>query len=174
MLYSLGDKTPSFTNKNCCFIADTATIVGEVTLMDNVNIWFNAVIRGDDNSITINANTNIQDGTVLHVDPGFPLHIGQNVTVGHKAILHGCTIGDNCLIGMNAVILNGAIIGNNCIIGACALVTQNMHIPDNSVVIGSPGKIMRQVTPKDQENIAASAAHYVTTAKHYLTALKNL
>lgn len=153
---------------NNVFIAEGAIVRGNVTLNDYVNVWFNAVIRGDADSITIGKNTNIQDNCVLHVDKNTPLLIGENVTIGHGAIVHGCTIGNNSLIGMGAVILNNAVIGNNCIVGAGALVTQNTIIPDNSLVIGNPAKIKRTVRENEIKDIADNAVHYVNEASLYL------
>ncbi len=141
MKYQLGDKKVRCLGD--CFIAPTAAVIGDVELGHNTSVWFSAVIRGDNDRIVIGDGSNIQECAVLHVDPGVPLHIGKNVTVGHKAMLHGCTINDGSLIGMNAVILNGAIIGKNCLIGANALVTENSVIPDNSLVLGSPGKVKK-------------------------------
>lgn len=154
--------------KNNVFIAEGAIVRGNVTLDDYVNVWFNAVIRGDAASIAIGKNTNVQDNCVLHVDINAPLLIGENVTIGHGAIVHGCTIGNNSLIGMGAVILNNAIIGNNCIVGAGALVTQNTVIPDNSLVIGNPAKIKRTITEQEIKNITDNAAHYVNEASIHM------
>lgn len=151
------------------FIADGAIVRGDVTLDDYANIWFNAVVRADADSITIGKNSNVQDNCVLHVDIDAPLHIGDNVTIGHGAIIHGCTIGNNSLIGMRAIILNHAVIGKNCIIGAGALVTQNTVIPDNSLVIGSPAKVKRTVTDQEIDDITHNAIHYVNEAAAYTT-----
>lgn len=151
------------------FIADGAIVRGDVTLDDYANIWFNAVVRADADSITIGKNSNVQDNCVLHVDIDAPLHIGDNVTIGHGAIIHGCTIGINSLIGMGAIILNHAVIGKNCIIGAGALVTQNTVIPDNSLVIGSPAKVKRTVTDQEIDDITHNAIHYVNEAAAYTT-----
>lgn len=151
------------------FIADGAIVRGDVTLDDYANIWFNAVVRADADSITIGKNSNVQDNCVLHVDIDAPLHIGDNVTIGHGAIIHGCTIGNNSLIGMGAIILNHAVIGKNCIIGAGALVTQNTVIPDNSFVIGSPAKVKRTVTDQEIDDITHNAIHYVNEAVAYTT-----
>ena len=132
-------------------IFPNATIIGDVTLEKNTSIWFNAVLRGDIENIHIGEGSNVQDGSVLHTDPGCPLKVGKNVTVGHLVMLHGCTIGDNSLIGIGAVILNKANIGKNCIIGAKALITENKVIPDNSLVVGSPGKVIREVTEEEKK-----------------------
>src|SRR5690242_15097705 len=154
------------------FVADTAVVIGHVLLRANASIWFNAVIRGDNELITIGENSNVQDGAVLHTDPGSPLTIGSHVTVGHKAMLHGCTIGDNSLIGINAVVLNGAKIGRNCLIGANALVTEGKEIPDGSLVLGSPGKVVRELTAEQIEGLHRSAAHYVENARRFKQGLK--
>lgn len=165
MIYQLGKLSPTIP-KNC-FIAPNASVIGEVVLGENTSIWFNVVIRADKAQISVGTNSNIQDGSVLHVDDGFPIAIAENVTVGHKAMLHGCTIGAGSLIGINAVVLNGAKIGKNCLIGANALVTENMHIPDGSLVLGSPAKIIKQLDDKTQSMLAQSAAHYVENSIYY-------
>ena len=149
------------------WVAPNATIIGDVTLDKNSSVWFNATIRGDIENIHVGEGSNVQDGSVLHTDPGFPLKIGKNVTIGHLVMLHGCTIGDNSLIGIGAVILNNAKIGNNCIIGAKALITENKEIPDNSLVVGSPGKIIREVTPEEINLITENAKHYQLNWKKY-------
>jgi len=165
MKYTLNGRGPTANGEY--FIADNAVVIGSVTLENNASIWFNAVVRGDANTITIGENSNIQDSCVLHVDDTYSLAIGRDVTVGHKVMLHGCIIGDECLIGINAVILNGAVIGKNCLIGANALITENKHIPDGSVVMGSPGRVVRQVTEDDIETIRDSARHYVKNSRRY-------
>lgn len=146
-------------------IAPSAIVLGDVTLGENVGIWYHATVRGDRAPICIGKGSNIQDNSVVHVDAGYPVTIGENVTVGHGAILHGCTIEDNSLIGMGAILMNGSHIGRNCIIGAGALVTQNMIIPDNSLVIGNPAKIKRSVTPEEAEGNLRNANFYVEEAK---------
>lgn len=166
MIYRLGDRRVELRGTDH-FIADNATVIGAVILEQNVSIWFNVVIRGDNDPIHIGEGSNIQDGTVLHTDHGFPLTIGQHVTVGHQAMLHGCEIGDNSLIGINAVVLNGAKIGKNCIIGANALIPEGKVIPDNSMVMGSPGKVVRELTDKNVALIKLSALHYVENFKRY-------
>jgi carbonic anhydrase/acetyltransferase-like protein (isoleucine patch superfamily) len=133
----------------------------------NASIWFGAVLRGDNDVITIGENSNVQDLSVLHVDPGFPLTIGKNVTVGHKVMLHGCEIGDNSLVGINSVILNGAKIGKNCLIGANSLISENKVIPDGSLVMGSPGKVVKQLTEDQMKGLEMSALHYVENFKRY-------
>ncbi len=146
MFYNLKDKKTKNSGEN--WVAPNATVIGDVTLEKNTSIWFNATLRGDVENIYVGEGSNIQDGSVLHTDPGFPLKIGKDVTVGHLVMLHGCFVDDNSLIGIGAVILNNAKIGKNCIVGAKALVSENKEIPDNSLVLGSPGKIIRKVTDK--------------------------
>jgi len=170
MIYSLGDR--QLQTKGDHWIADNATIVGSVVLENNVSVWFNVVIRADNDTITIGENSNIQDGSVLHIDTGVPLTIGANVTVGHKAMLHGCSIGDNTLIGINAVVLNHAKIGKNCIIGANALITERQEIPDNSLVMGSPAKVVKMVSEGQAHMLQFSALHYVENFKRYQEQLK--
>ncbi|MDA1372548.1 MAG: gamma carbonic anhydrase family protein [Proteobacteria bacterium] len=171
MIYRLGDRQIKFLGDDY-FIADNATVIGLVELHNNVSVWFNAVIRGDNALITIGENSNIQDGAVLHNDPDIPLTIGKNVTVGHKAMLHGCTIGDNTLIGINAVVLNKAVIGKNCLIGANALITEGKQVPDGSLVMGAPGKVVRALTPEQQQELLISAETYVNNFKRYKQELK--
>jgi carbonic anhydrase/acetyltransferase-like protein (isoleucine patch superfamily) len=165
MFYDLKDKKLKNSGEN--WIAPNATIIGDVILEKNTSIWFNAVLRGDIENICIGEGSNVQDGSVLHTDPGCPLKIGKDVTVGHMVMLHGCTIGDNSLIGIGAVILNNVKIGKNCIIGAKALITENKVIPDNSLVIGAPGKIVRQVSSEEIKLITENAIHYQENWKKY-------
>ena len=146
---------------NNIFIAPGAFVIGDVTLGENVGIWYNAVVRGDTNSIYIGNNTNVQDNTTLHTDKDFKLHIGDGVTIGHNAVVHGCTVGDNTVIGMGSIILSGAVIGKNCIIGAGSLVTGKMNIPDGSLVMGSPAKIARPLMKQEIESNRENAVHYV-------------
>lgn len=149
------------------WVAPNATLIGDVTMGDDSSVWFGSVLRGDNAPITIGARSNIQDLCMIHVDPGYPCSVGENVTVGHRAILHGCTIEDNTLIGMGAIVLNGARIGRNCLIGAGALVAENKVIPDNSMVLGMPGKVVRTLEEKDFENLARAAQHYVDKWKRF-------
>ena len=165
MFYDLEDKKIKNLGEN--WIAPNASIIGDVTLEKNTSIWFNVTLRGDIENIYVGEGSNIQDGSVLHTDPGYPLKIGKNVTIGHLVMLHGCTVGDNSLIGIGAVILNNARIGKNCIIGANALVTENKEIPDNSLVIGSPGKIIRSITDEEVKSITKNAIHYQQNWKKY-------
>ena len=165
MFYDLENKKIKNSGEN--WVAPNATIIGDVTLDKNSSVWFNATLRGDIENIHVGEGSNVQDGSVLHTDPGYPLKIGKNVTIGHLVMLHGCTIGNNSLIGIGAVILNNAKIGNNCIIGAKTLITENKAIPDNSLVVGSPGKIIRQVTPEEINLITENAKHYQLNWKKY-------
>ena len=165
MFYDLEDKKVKNSGDN--WAASNSSIIGDVTLEKNTSIWFNTTLRGDVENILIGKGSNVQDGSVLHTDPGCPLKVGKNVTIGHIVMLHGCTIGDNSLIGIGAVILNGAKVGKNCIIGANALITENKIIPDNSLVIGSPGKIARQVTEEEINSITINAIHYQQNWKKY-------
>lgn len=160
MIYSLGGRRVEFRGRRH-FVADNATLIGSVVLEEDASVWFNAVIRGDNDLITIGAGSNIQDGAVLHTDPGIPLTIGRNVTVGHMAMLHGCSVGDGSLIGIKAVILNRAVIGANCLIGAGSLIPEGKAIPDGSLVMGAPGKIVRSFTPEEIERLQKAAANYV-------------
>ena len=165
MFYNLKDKKVKNSGEN--WSASNASIIGDVTLEKNTSIWFNATLRGDVENIYVGEGSNVQDGSVLHTDPGYPLNIGKDVTIGHLVMLHGCTIGNNSLIGIGAVILNGAKIGKNCIIGANALVTENKEIEDNSLVIGSPGKIIRKITSEEVKLITENAIHYQENWKKY-------
>ncbi|WP_183254897.1 gamma carbonic anhydrase family protein [Brevundimonas basaltis] len=171
-VYGLGDKNPQLPPQGEYWIAPTATVVGDVILKPGASIWFGAVVRGDNDPITIGRDTNIQDGSVLHSDPGEPLIIGDGVTVGHMVMLHSCEIGDNSLIGIGAVVLGRAKIGKNCLIGANTLITEGKEIPDGSLVMGQPGKVVRQLEPGQTEALKASAAHYVQNWKRYATGLK--
>lgn len=172
MIYQLGEFSPHISQS--CFIAPNATVIGNVELADNASIWFNVVIRADLAQVKVGKNSNIQDGCILHVDEGFPITIAQNVTIGHKAMLHGCSIGEGSLVGINAVVLNGAKIGKNCLVGANSLVTENMNIPDGSLVLGSPAKVVKKLDEKTQNMIAEGAAYYVKSNLHYKKELKQI
>ena len=171
MKYRLGDKQVSLLGEGH-FIAPNAAVIGDVEMHDKSSVWFSCVLRGDADRIVIGAGSNIQDGAVIHADPGFPTIIGENVTVGHNAMIHGCTIGDGSLVGINAVVLNGAKVGKGCLIGANALVTENMEIPDGSMVLGSPAKIKKTFTEREQEVLGLNAEHYVANAARYLADLE--
>ena len=165
MIYDLEKNVPEISTDS--WVAPNAIIIGKVKLEKNSSIWFNAVLRGDIEKIVIGENSNIQDGSVLHTDPGCPLTVGKGVTVGHMVMLHGCEISDDALIGIGSTILNKAKIGKNCIIGANTLVTENKVIPDNSLVLGSPGKVIRKVTDDEIKVICENAKHYVKNSKRY-------
>lgn len=173
MKYALGDVAPTSTSADH-WIAPTAVIIGDVIVKRNASIWWNAVLRGDEEPITVGENSNVQDGCVLHADPGFPLTIGDSVTVGHMAMLHGCTISDNSLIGIGAIILNGATIGTNCLIGANALITEGKTIPDNSIVLGAPGKIVGESSDRHRELIARATGSYVRRWRRYAEELREI
>jgi len=170
MQYSLGEFSPKFAKH--CFIAPSASVIGQVLAGRDVSIWFNAVVRADNALITLGEGTNVQDAAVLHVDPGVPLKTGKRVTIGHKAMLHGCTIGDGSLIGMNAVVLNHAVIGKNCLIGANALITEGTRIPDGSLVLGSPGKVVRELGEEALKVMREGAQSYVDKIDVYKQHLK--
>lgn len=165
--YALGDVRPVTPESGAFWIAPGAIVIGRCILRENASVWFNAVLRGDNEPIEIGENSNVQDGAVLHTDPGAPLTLGRNVTVGHLAMLHGCTVGDNSLIGIGAVVLNRVTIGRNCLIGAKAFIPEGKTIPDNSVVMGAPGQIVKQVTEAQAMMLQASALHYVENWKRY-------
>lgn len=154
------------------WIAPTAAVIGKVRLDAGASVWFNAVLRGDNELIHIGENSNVQDGTVMHTDMGSPLTLGKGVTVGHNAMLHGCTVGDHSLIGIGAVVLNDAVIGKHCIIGANALITEGKHIPDGSMVMGSPGKVVRELTAEQKRGLEANAGNYVHNAQRYAQQLQ--
>lgn len=165
MKYRLGDLRVEAHPQS--WAAPTATLIGKVRLQAGASVWFGAVLRGDNELIDIGENSNVQDGTVMHTDMGSPLTIGKGVTIGHNAMLHGCTVGDYSLIGINAVILNGVRIGKHCIIGANALIPEGKEIPDGSLIMGSPGKVVRELTEAQMKMLEASAAHYVHNAQRY-------
>lgn len=171
-LYSLDGVAPQVADS--AWVADSAQVMGQVELGADSSVWFGAVVRGDTDRISIGKGTNIQDASVLHADHGKPLTIGDNVTVGHQVMLHGCTVGDGSLIGIGAVVLNGAIIGKGCIVGAGALVTEGKVFEDGSMIIGSPAKVVRQLTPEQQQGLLMSAAHYVDNARRFKAGLKRI
>ncbi len=160
-IYELGGARPELPASGNYWIAESAEVMGRVVLKENASVWYGCVLRGDNDPIIVGENSNIQDLSVLHTDIGFPLSIGANVTIGHRVILHACTIGDDTLIGMGSTILNRATIGRNCIIGANTLIPEGKDIPDNSLVMGSPGKVVKEVSPAQIQMIRASALHYV-------------
>ncbi len=171
MLFELGNRKPELIGTGQ-FVAENATVIGTVALHDRSSVWFNVVIRGDNDLITIGPETNVQDGSVLHTDSGIPLTLGRGVTVGHKAMLHGCDVGDYSLIGINTVVLNGARIGKHCLIGANTLIPEGMEVPDGSLVIGAPGRVKRELGDNQKKMLELSAAHYVENAARYLSSLR--
>ena len=171
-LYQLDDLQPAVAAS--AWVADSAVVIGNVTLGEDASVWFGVVIRGDTSTISIGKGSNVQDNSVLHADVGMPLVIGEGVTVGHQVMLHGCTVGNNSLIGIGAIVLNGAKIGNNCLVGAGALVTEGKEFPDGSMIIGSPAKAVRMLSPEQIEGLKMSAKHYIDNARRYRAGLKKL
>lgn len=171
-IYELDGRAPQVAAS--AWVADSAEVIGDVTLGEDVSIWFGSVLRGDNTNLHIGAGSNIQDASVLHSDAGQPLVVGERVTVGHQVVLHGCTIGDESLIGIGAVVLNGAKIGRNCLVGAGALVTEGKEFPDGSMIIGSPAKVVRQLSQEQIEGLRKSAQHYIDNARRYQGGLRKL
>ena len=171
-IYQLNDRKPVIPAS--CYIAEEAVIIGDVVLGERVNIWFGAVLRGDNEPIVIGDDSNIQENCVLHTDPGAPLTVGRNVTVGHQVMLHGCTVGDGSLIGIQAVILNRAKIGRNCIVGAGSVVTEGKEFPDNSLIIGSPARVVKTLDAAAAERFAEIAPHYVENAQRYRRSFRKI
>ena len=168
-LYRLGDDTPELHPG--AWVADSASVIGRVRLAEGSSVWYGAVLRGDNDWITIGARSNVQDGSVLHTDMGFPLTLGEDVTIGHQVMLHGCTIGDGSLIGIQAVVLNGAKIGRQCLVAAGALVTEGKEFPDGSLIMGAPAKVVTQLSPEQLARIKYGAVHYVENAERHRTQL---
>ena len=173
-LYALGADSPDIPAEGEFWIAPDAHVIGKVRLGKEVGIWFGAVLRGDNELIDIGAGTNIQEGTMIHTDMGFPATIGRNCTIGHHAIIHGCTIGDNSLVGMGATLLNGVRIGNNCLVGANALVTEGKHFPDNSLIVGAPARVIRTLDDAAAMALTRSAESYVENWKRFARELRRL
>lgn len=171
-VFALGDKRPQLGAR--VWVAPNATVIGNIRLADDASVWWNAVLRGDNDPIHIGAGTNIQDGSVLHTDEGVPMHIGANVTVGHLVMLHGCTVGDGSLIGIGSVVLNRAVIGQSCIVGANTLIPEGKVFPDRVLIVGSPGKVVRELTDEEVARLQKSAAHYVANAARYREQLTEL
>jgi carbonic anhydrase/acetyltransferase-like protein (isoleucine patch superfamily) len=171
-IYQLGEHAPEIDAS--AYVADSANLIGKVTVEANASVWFGVTIRGDNERITVGENSNVQEGTVMHTDLGFPLTLGKNVTVGHQAMLHGCTIGDGSLVGIQAVVLNGARIGKGCLVGAGALVTEGKEFPDNSLILGSPAKVVRTLTEEDLQRLAGNAANYVARGQLFKAQLKKI
>jgi len=171
-LYAIGDVSPQLAEG--AWVAPSAELIGDVRLGARANVWFGAVLRGDNTPLVLGDETNFQDGAIGHSDPGFPLTIGARVTVGHQAILHGCTIADDCLIGMGARILNGAVIEAECIVGAGALITEGKRFESGSLIVGTPARVVRQITEQERQLLRASAAHYAEKAERYAEGLQKV
>ncbi len=171
-IYQLGDDAPRLAPG--AWVADSAQVIGRVQLGEGASVWYGAVLRGDNEWITLGARTNVQDGSVLHSDMGFPLTLGDDVTVGHQVMLHGCTVGDGSLIGIQAVVLNGAKIGRNCLVGAGAVVTEGKEFPDNVLILGAPAKVVREISPEQAARMKLGALHYVENAERHRSQLKKI
>jgi carbonic anhydrase/acetyltransferase-like protein (isoleucine patch superfamily) len=171
-IYELGTAVPSISTS--AYVAETSAVIGDVTVADGASVWFGATIRGDNDRITIGRNSNVQEGAVLHTDPGYQLTVADDVTIGHQAMLHGCSIGEGTTVGMQAVILNGARIGRNCLVGAGALVTEGKEFPDNSLIIGVPAKAVRTLTDDDVAGMRRNTGGYVERAQYFKTQLKRI
>jgi carbonic anhydrase/acetyltransferase-like protein (isoleucine patch superfamily) len=171
-VYRLGDNSPVVAAS--AYVAPNATLVGKIVLAENSTVWFGATLRGDNETISIGAGSNVQDGAVLHTDPGFPLSIGANVSIGHQAMVHGCTVGDGSLIGIQSIVLNGATIGKGCLVGAGALITERKVFPDGCLIIGSPAKATRELTAEERENLLKVAENYAERGAYYRTHLQAL
>lgn len=166
-IYTLDGIRPEFEDEDSVFVAPDASLIGRIAIGRDVGIWFGAALRGDGEPIRIGARTNVQEHAIMHTDPGFPLTVGEGCTIGHRALLHGCTIGDNSLIGMGAIVLNGARIGRDCLVGAGALVTERKEFPDGSLIVGAPAKVVRSLDEAAIEGLRASARHYVENARRF-------
>lgn len=166
MIYSLGDRVPVFEGEGQ-FVAASADVIGSVRLGAHSSVWFNAVLRGDNESIVIGANSNVQDGAVLHTDPGIPLSVGEHVTIGHLAMLHGCRVGDHSLVGIGSTIMNNAVIGRQSVVGAHALVTEGKSFPDGVLITGAPARVVRELEPAEIEQLGQAAAIYVEKSRYY-------
>ena len=171
-VYQLDEHVPQLADG--AWVADSAQVIGNVHLGENASVWFGSVLRGDNEALTVGRNSNIQDGSVVHSDPGFPMTLGDNVTVGHQVMLHGCTVGDGSLIGIQSVVLNGAKIGRNCLVGAGSLVTEGKEFPDGSMIMGTPAKVVRQLTPEQIAGLRRAADHYVENAQRYRAGLRKI
>jgi carbonic anhydrase/acetyltransferase-like protein (isoleucine patch superfamily) len=171
-VYALNNTDPQL--HETAWVADSATVIGNVRLHADASVWYGAVVRGDNEPITVGRGSNVQDGSVLHTDHGFPLTLGEGVTVGHQVTLHGCSIGDGSLVGIQAVVLNGARIGRNCLVGAGALVTEGKEFPDNSLIMGSPAKVVRELTPEQSQRLRQSAQNYIVNAARHRDGLRRI
>ena len=169
-LYKLGDVSPTIAAG--AYVAPSASVIGKVVLEDHSSVWFGATLRGDNETISIGANSNVQDGAVLHTDPGLPLMVGAHVSVGHQAMLHGCTIGEGSLIGIQAVVLNAAVIGRGCLVGAGAVITERKVFADGTLILGAPAKVVRELTEEERENLLKVAANYAARGAYYQTHLQ--
>ncbi len=173
-IYKLDGKAPTLPEEGRYFVAPDAHVIGNVTLGKDVGIWFGSVLRGDNEPIVIGDRSNVQEGSMFHTDPGYPITVGEGCTIGHHAIIHGCTIGDNSLIGMGAVVLNGARIGRNCLVGAGALVTEGKEFPDNSLIVGSPARVVRELDDAAAARLGLSAEIYVANYRRFLKGLERI
>ena len=171
-IYQLGDDAPRVAAS--AYVADSAQVIGRVELAEDTSIWFGAILRGDNEWMKIGRGSNVQDGSVLHSDPGFPLTLGEDVTIGHMVMLHGCSVGDGSLVGIHAVVLNGARIGRNCLVGAGALVTEGKEFPDGSLIMGSPARVVRTLSPEQAVRMRHAATHYVGNSTRYRVGLKKI
>ncbi len=171
-IYQLDGEAPRIAAS--AWVADSAQVIGNVELAEDTSIWFGAILRGDVELLRIGRGSNVQDATVIHADPGFPIMLGENVSIGHQVMLHGCTVGDGSLIGIQSVILNGARIGRNCLVGARSLVTEGKEFPDGSLIIGSPARVVRQLTPEQIDGLQKAAAHYIANAQRFRKGFKQL
>ena len=171
-VYQLEDQTPRIAET--AWVADSAQVIGNVELAEGANVWFGAIVRGDNETVRIGRNCNLQDASVVHSDPGSPIRLGDNVSVGHQVMLHGCTVGDGSLIGIQAVVLNGATIGRNCLVGAGSLVTEGKSFPDGSMILGRPARVVRPLTEQEIEGLARVALHYVDNARRFRAGLKRI
>jgi len=171
-VYQLDTLTPRLAET--AWVADSAQVIGNVELAEGASVWFGAILRGDNEVMRIGRNSNVQDGSMLHSDPGFPLTLGENVTIGHHVMLHGCTVGDGTLIGIKAVVLNGAKIGRNCLVGAGSLITEGKEFPDGSMIMGAPAKVVRELTAEQIAGLSRAATHYVDNAKRYAAGLSRV
>jgi carbonic anhydrase/acetyltransferase-like protein (isoleucine patch superfamily) len=169
-VYRLGDVSPQVAAS--AYVAPGASIIGNVVLADRSSVWFGAILRGDNETIRIGVDSNVQDGAVMHTDPGFPLTLGANVSIGHQAMLHGCTVGEGSLIGIQAVVLNAAVIGKSCLVGAGAVITERKVFPDGSLILGAPAKVVRELTAEERENLLKVAANYAARGAHYRSRLR--
>ncbi len=171
-VFILGDVAPRIASS--AYVAPSATVLGNVTLQEHASVWFGATLRGDNENIDIGESSNVQDGAVLHTDPGFPMSVGRNVSIGHQAMLHGCTVGEGSLIGIQAVVLNGAVIGKGCLIGAGAIITERKVFADGCLIFGAPAKVVRELSAEERENLLKAAANYAERAQFYRSRLEPL